>query len=298
MNRHVGKFSFALLFGLTLILAGCPTPGAPKTIKIEKMGWVLENLDTSYWSSGFDDATCFGWFAMPYTGDGIVLSDIEFIHIHQGDISWNIPPEADNVDIENKCIYIFNAWTSSLSPNGSVFPIGEFTFEVGLVNGESSTYILDVPRPGQTTSGTMGYVYTEDYGGAPGANYTPMLKRPVFVSDLLGGATIDISFSSNDPIFFTGHVDFYDNSNNWVGNSPAFRSYGSGIVAAFVNGGAALNNDGTPNALSLVSGDITFATGKTFGDIAKYRVTLTDGAQYLGTSSTFDCIAIGARTTF
>jgi hypothetical protein len=298
MSRHVRRISLTLLFGLTLILAGCPTPEAPKTIKIEKMGWVLENIDTSYWSSPFDDATCFGWFAIPYTGDGIVLSDIDYVHMHHGDLTWNISVDSDHVDLENKCIYVLHAWTGSLSPNGSVFPIGEITFEVGLVNDESATYVLDVPIPGQTTSGTKNYIYTEDFGGVPAANYTPMLKRPVFVSDLLGGATIDISFSSNDPIFFSGHVDFYDDSNNWVGNSPAFRSYGSGVIAAFVNGGAALNNDGTPNALSLVSGSISYATGKSFSNIAKYAVSLTDGAQYLGTSSTFDCIAIGARTTF
>jgi hypothetical protein len=280
------------------VLFGCSSPGAGgKKIQIVNTGWVLENLDTSYWTDGFNSATCFGWFDIVYTGDAISMSDIQYAraHLSGSSLYWDFPIDSSHVDLSRGHISSYHNYTTALSLNGSIFPIGLMEFEVALTNGNKATYSVDVPVPGQTSSNGKGYVYTpEDTGGLPNL-YTPMLKRPICTAQSKA-ASISLTFHSADPILFNGYVILYDATHVEVGVSPYFRN--SNVLSAFVNGGAQLYIDGTDNNVTLQPGDITYRTGKTYSDIREYIVVLTDGSQYPTAVHSFDCVAFGPRTSF
>jgi hypothetical protein len=295
MKRLLG---LGIICAVVATLIGCPAPGTKKSLTITDIGWVLENIDLSHWTDGFNSATCFGWFTIVYSGD-IAIDDIQYARFHKvGDPAyWSFPIDSTSVDIANRRIHSYLNYTTSIAANGSAFPIGQLEFEVGLRDGYTTSYVFDVPAPGQLTSGGKNVVYTEDYVGTPGTNYAAMIRRPNCTAQNKS-ATIGVSFNTSDALFFGGYVMFFDNADTVVGESSYFRAYGTGTVASFVNGGAGIYNNGGSNNLVIQPSDISFAPGKTFSDITKYSVRLTDGAQYLGTGHTFDCLSVGPTIAF
>jgi hypothetical protein len=299
MKNVLRRIALATICTIFSVLISCSEPGKDsKTVSITDIGWVLENIDFSYWTGGFNSATCFGWFSIGYSGD-ISISDIQYAQLHKvGTASyWSFPIDSSHVDTLHRRIHSHHNYTTSIAPNGSVFPIGQMEFEIGLNNGNTASYVFDVPAPGQVASGGKNAVFTEDYQGTPGTDYAAIVRRPNCTSQNKSG-TITISFSSNDSLVFNGYVVFYDNTNTAIGQSPYFCTYGTGTVASFVNGGATIYKDGTSNSLVLQPSDISYSPGKVYSDITKYSVRLSDGAQYLGTAHTYDCLAIGAIIAF
>lgn len=299
MKRILSGTSLAaVIIALSTIISCAPPGGGQKTISIRSVWWVLENIDTGYWTDGFDSATCFGWFSIEYAGD-IAISDIDYAEFHKVGDSWywSFPIDSTTVDTNRRVIQSFLNHSNVIASNGSVFPIGQIEFELVLRNGSSSKYVLDVPAPGQLSSAGKNYVYTEDFLGTPGSDYVAMLKRPSCLSQSRSGA-INVTFSCSDSKFFSGYIELYDSLNTVVGRSPYFRVYGTGAVASFINGGTTIWNNGSVNNVTLQQSDITFASGKSYSDVAKYSVKLSDGAQYLGTNFTYDCVSIGPKIAF
>jgi hypothetical protein len=285
----------------TLLLAGCPEPDT-RSIEITGVGWICENIDQSYWvSPPSPTRTQFMNFQIYYSGSDIEASDIETAIFRCQGVSgyWSFNLDPSNVDTTAKIIGVGGDrfYSSSLSTNGSVCPIGPTTFEVTLKNGSVSNFVLTVPPPNSDTWTTQTCVYNEDYTGSILSGYVPMLERAAVSSRNKTGTTATIQFTANDPTLFSGYVWFYDSSGNYVGRSNYLRSYGSGANPTFVNGGSGLNNNGA-NTLSIQAGDVLFQSGRTFSDIANFHVVLTDGNQYLGTSYTYDCRSIGAYLAF
>ena len=299
MKRILKGLGLVAMCVAVAVTTSCAPPGGgQKSITISRIGWVLENIDLGYWTDGFNSATCFGWFSIGYTGD-IAVGDIDYAEFHKvGDTwYWSFPIDSTTVDTNNRVIHSYLNYSDVLSSNGSVFPIGQLEFEVVLRSGSSARYVFDVPAPGQLSSAGKNYVYTEDYLGTPGFDYAAMLKRPNCLSQSKSG-TINASFSCNDSMFFGGYMEFYDSLNAVVGWSPYFRAYGSGVVASFINSGSGIWNNGSVNSATLQPSDIAFVTGKSYSDIVKYSVKLSDGAQYIGTTQTYDCLSIGPRIAF
>lgn len=300
MKKNIAKCAIAILCGLLLFLAACTPSGNSKEIQITGIGWVYINADVSYWSDGFSAATCFAFFDISYAGDDIGINDISYAKFHKvGDLkSWSFPIDSTYVDVSRKKIRSYWNYTTDIASNGSAFPIGALDFEVGLSNGRVSSYTFDVPAPGQLDSFGNEVTYNEDYAGAKPANYVPMIKRASVVSYSKVGGSINVGFTTNDPLFYSGNVTFYDSSGNEVGNTNYMRAYGTGTIAAFVNGGLSLYNNGTTNNVSLTASDINFVNGKSYGDIAKFRIFASDGLQYLGTTHTYDCYSAAELRTF
>jgi hypothetical protein len=300
MKKNIIKFVVAILCGYLLLIAGCAPSGSSKEIQITGIGWVYLNADVSFWSDGFSAATCLAFFDIRYSGDDIGIKDISYAKFHRaGDpTSWSFPIDSTHVDASRKIISSYWNYTTDIANNGSAFPIGPLDFEVGLTNGQVNSYTFDVPSPGQLGSFGKEVTYNEDYVGAKPANYAPIVKRASVVSYSKVGGSISIGFTTNDPLFYSGNVTFYDSSGNQVGNTNYMRAYGTGTIASFVNGGLSLYKDGTTNNVSLTASDINFAAGKSYGDIAKFRVFASDGLQYLGTTHTYDCYSAGELKTF
>ncbi len=286
----LASLSFAYLFG-------CNFAAPQKQVSINGIGWVYENIDPSYWSDGFSLATCFAGFSISYTGDNIAIEDIDFVRWHRtGEgLYYNFPIDEAHVDTTSNIISSDLFFSNDLTSNGSAMPIGTLTFEIGLTNSKVSNFTFDVPAPGQGISGGNTVTYTEDYQDTILSGYVPMLKRPIVDMQTNNGSTILIAFHSNDPIYYNGFVIFYNSANELVARSPFFRIWVSGEIISIFDG---IYNDGRWNSIRLMDVDLTFETGKGFDDITKYRVILTDGAQYAGTGYTYDCLAIGALTSF
>ena len=301
MKAIKNGFAALILCCVLLLLATCTSPTtANKQIQIVDIGWVYLNADFSYWNDGFSAATCSAYFWIYYSGDEISIADIEYARCHmpndQG--SWDFPVDSGHLDVSRKVIHSNWNYTTDIASNGSAFPIGDMVFEIGLRGGSAVSYTFSIPAPGQLASGGKTVTYTEDYADTKQSNYVAMLKRPVSISHSKSGSSIDIAFQSTDPIFFSGNVEFYDIANNRVGGTAYFRAYGTGAIASYVNGGGNLDNTGVQNNLSITSADISYETGKGYADIAKYRIFLSDGFQYLGTAHTYDCYSVGPLTTF
>jgi hypothetical protein len=160
-----------------IVLSACPNEPTQE-LEIRGIGWVYENIDTSYWSDGFDLATCFAHFTIAYSGDSVDVSDIEYARWHQsGDQKkWNFPIDEYHVDTTNGLISSDLWYSTDIASNGSAFPIGTFVFEIGLADGYTTSYTFDVPAPGQTVSGGSSATYNEDYTGTVYPTYVPMVS--------------------------------------------------------------------------------------------------------------------------
>ena len=278
------------------IMVSCTTD--EKTIEITDIGWFYENIDTSYWTDSFDDATLFSYFEIVYEGSDISLDDIEYaVFIHDSLIFWSFPLDEDHFYPDNKLITSYSNYSTNWSSNGSVLPIGPINFEVKLTNGHRTIYIFNVPAPGSTSTNGKEYVYNEDYASTVLSSYTPMIPR-ANISSGSKTSTIDITFSVSDPNVFNGYILFYDTTNNYVGISEIFRDWESGDLSTVMNGGIVFNVNGIPNSIQLSAGNIVFESGYDFNDIDHFHLVLTDGFQHLNKSFTYDYKSISVRRYF
>lgn len=290
--KNLLKKTLLLIF-VMITLYSCPDPATLQTIEIEGIGWYIENIDDSFWSDGFDGSSCFISFYLHYTGDSITYSDIESVTVDDGSGGWDLTIGPDDINTEDNTIALILLYGSAHR-----IKIGNYDFEVILTNGETASYSFTVPAPGSTSTNGDDYVYTEDYSGTIGSNYSTMLKRATNISGTKNASDLNISFSVSDSRVFNGWVYFFDSSDNYVGASDYFRSYSSSSISSFINGGAGIYNNNSINNLTLPSGDITFASGQAFSDISRYFIVLTDGNQYANQQSTYDTNSIAAKNIF
>ena len=293
-------FCFFLFISCNLASSG-DSPN--KEIEISQIYWIYENVDYSYWSDGFTDATCFAVFGIKYSGDNISYSDIEYAeYSFDNSKYWSFRLTEENIDSENKRINASDVmhYDGDSPANGNVFYIGSMTFEVKLKNGHVATYDFTVPAPGSTSTDGNRYVYTEDYTGTVYSNYTPMIKRANILSQSKS-TNISINFNTSDSLFYSGYVWFYDSSETYIGRTNYFRDYETGAIASFINSGSSLNTDGSNNVLDINSDYIIYNDGKSstdFNSISQFRIVLTDGIQYSGSSAKYDCRSIGELISF
>jgi hypothetical protein len=285
-----------------IILVSCTSPSENLAIEITDIGWMYENIDYLFWTSPSYTASCYGQFFIYYTGSEITalnLQSVEMNHIYSGR-TWNFNLDPSNIDITNHCIGVFpnRFYSSYLSSNGSVFPIGPFLFTIILTNGNECTFTFDAPAPGSLTSNSKQFIFNEDYSGTIDSNYIQTIKKATIGTRTKDASSIQINFTINDPLFYNGFIWFYDNSNTYIGKTSYFRIIGTGALSTIINGGSTLYTDGNNNVVNLQSSNITFFSGYSFSQITKFAIVLTDGAQYAGTNHTYDCRSITATTSF
>jgi hypothetical protein len=268
------------------------------TVTVTGVGWYEENIDLSNWASPPPSGeTAFYDFFIHYSGD-IAFTDIQYARVTApGGYYWTINRDARLFDAASKTIGGWGRWYAS---QPGVLPIGPLQVEVKLTNGVTSTYTANIPAPGNLTAGSFTTMYTEDVTLPPAAS-APMVKRAtVGATGTVTAASqaISLTFSVNDAKVHNGHVWFYDAAGNYVAGSFYFRNPATGLVNSSLPGGLA--TDGTVNALSIQAADVLFQAGASLGQIARFQVVLTDGAQYgLNTSgrASFDCRSISAFGT-
>jgi len=294
------KIMAVLLFLGSVLFMGCPTPvdpNADKTISINGIGWVMENVDQGFFipSVGLNEVA--GVFDLHWTGSAISNSDISYATMSSAatpGYHWTFP--SSGYDAANQTLYSGRFYTEYYASNRSVFPIGLMNFTIGLTNGKTATYAFNIPDPASTTASSGNLIYNENYSGSPASNYKRIISRPTNISHT-SGATKSVTFTLNDPQFYNGYLWLYDGSDNYVGITEFFRVDASGNLSSMM-GGSLLNTISTTNTVTFDTTKVTYESGKTWADVVRFVLVTTDGEQFKPTKNSFDCRSISGRYTF
>jgi hypothetical protein len=273
------------------------SPPGP-SLTIIGLGWYEESIDPSFWTSPPPyGQTAFYDFWIHYSGE-IAYGDILTARVYAPNGAyWTLNRNATFFSAANKTIGGWGRWYGS-PPN--LLPLGTMRAEVTLTNGQVATYSQVIPAPASAVVGSSTSMYSEDLLSPP-PNSTPMIQRATMgaINTLTATSqTISIAFSVADSRVYSGFVWLYDAADSYLGGFFAFRDPWTGSIASQL--GAALHTDGTANILTLGPADLLLNTGVTFGQIAKVRVVLTDGAQYapqVDGHLRYDCRSVGPGTS-
>ena len=261
------------------LLAGCGSTPASPGLAITQLEVVSENIDPSFWSRPLAcGQTAFFDFFLHYQGD-IAFRDIAWARVFPvgGFHAWDVAPDEAFVDTTARIIGGWGHWYDGYDPN--VLPLGDLQADVVLSNGDEAIAHALVPAPGSSTAG-VNTMFNEDVVPAPGAS-APMIRRASLgaaSSSTAATQTLQLTFSVTDPNVYNGFVWLLDAAGRFVGASAPFRDPVSGLLDPALGG--QLATDGSVNTVTLPASSLAMEGGATFGQIARYRVVLTDGAQY------------------
>lgn len=320
MSICAKSISVAVLM-LTLLLAACggttdtvpktptPVPETPipetptpqKEVSIERLGWILENRDSSRTSSG---ATALLRPSVKFADTGLEASDFASIKITSPTgTSWPYDEASDfeeRFDSENDVFYFFSLYASSLD-GGSYVALGNYTVDVVLKNGNTATKTLLVPAPASSETDGYAFAYTENYANAanPPSDYIALPKRATVESATLDSRTsqLDVAFSVTDDRIYSGWLRLYNAEGEYIGYTEDFRDYEEGTIMSQLNSGTTFFTDGAANTLSVSADQLDFFEPEidSFADVASVLVVLTDGEQYAGTDSFFDTMSTSSK---
>jgi hypothetical protein len=280
-----------------------------KKITITKVGWVIENIPASYWSStATNKPTCCYGFWIYYDGDNISLSDITSAKITiPGSGTWTIPLSSSTFDSQKKVIGNGgNFWWSS---NIHALPLFKLTAKVELSNGNTASCEFTTHTPGRINppnynSNDFYYTYTTEDTTGLSSYYIPTLSRSIPSTvpgnNIKGVSSLTVKFTITDSNAYNGYLWLYDSSNNYIGYSKRFINTTTGNPESYLNNGSSLVNTGTQNTVTINDSDITYSGTKTFNDISKFSVLILDGAQFksAGNYSSYDYRSRSELTSF
>ncbi len=283
---------------LAALILGAASCGMKKSVEITSVGWVIENIDRNFWSNPPSSNRLGIRFYVNYSCIGCDDSDLRSLLVTAPDGTyWDIALDSSDIDAEDDYV------TVSLVDNRDNYTtmmLGEYEFELEVDGGGKGLSSLNVPAPGSTSSSGKTRVYSENFTGTVTSSYAATVRRGVF-----GGVfTIDtdslsFTFSTTSALCFSGWVYLYDESGTYIGRTPPFRAYDTDAVADFLNGGThAVYTDGTANAVDIAFDQMVFLSGYSAADLGQIALVLTDGAQYMGSPSTYDCMSLTAREIF
>jgi hypothetical protein len=284
-----GKSVF-LLLGLIMLLAlaGC-TVNQPPSFSYDP-GWVVENIDQSYWTST-QPGEIFGDFWV-YVTDPDGVADIAYVSVTDPKgTEFVLQDTATGVSHYNSTQDYFGGWVRYYTggqPN--TFQLGSYDVLVRDSAQHEIHQSFVVTAPGSSTSST-GFLY-DSYWSFTGTGIAALAKASLTAASNSSG-TITVTFNVTDSNVWNGYIWFYDASDNYVAGTDFLRD-----IAAKINGGIGFYNDGTSNTVTLQASDLADLT-QSFADIAGARVVMTDGYQYHPThDSWYDHRSISANRTF
>lgn len=295
------KRILCLLVLITLGIASCSNPTSNPTViapaTLTKVGWIVENIDSTFWSGTAPSGHLFYDFTLYYNGN-LSVSDISSARVYLANGNyWTLNPSS----YLNTSTQSIGGYTRFyLTANGNQLPTGSLRAVLIFANGTSSALNFYTHEPGSTTY-TYGQVKSED--DLVTANCAAALKRPT-VTSAVKSSTLLVTFSLNDSNFYNGWVWLYDSSRNYLGRSPYFRSTSTGVVTSYVNSNSGiLYNSGTSNTVTFALNDITPAAGTNLSSLTNvYSCILVaqDGSQYAcsGNFNNYDYRALSSLKIF
>ncbi len=245
---------------------------AADRLTVEITGWVIDNIDKSYWTKwGYTDVWGTAFFNIwVEANDPDGIDDITYVEVSDPEgWYWVLRDSSTGIDLYDPEGGFFGGWRlwySSSYPN-AVY-LGQYTALVRDSDGNEATDTQFFSRPGSTSGN--GFVYSEDYKGITTGGIE-MIKRANIISKTKEADDITIEFQVDDSRVFNGFIWFYDSSAEHITWSGYFKNT--------INGGAGLNVDGTTNTLVIQSSDLDLGSF-IWGDISGFHVVLGDGIQY------------------
>ena len=286
----------ALISAFTLV--SCPLPTG---IGIKSIDWVIENVDQSYSESS--DFSARIYFDIYFETPGPTANDIASVYIKPlvGDIWWNLedPDKISKAYNAEKNYLSRRLYSSYLSTNGSILPVGIYDFTVTYSDGSVAKSSLLVPAPGSIVAGSTSYVYAEGYEDAlnPPSGYAALPLQADNITAVRSASELTIKFSVTDDKIYNGIVWFYDSEQAYIGPTDWFRDFSTGSVSSVLNN-EELHNDGAENTLTLLESDIRFEEGKGMNDIDSLFIMLSDGRQYASNGNRYyDTRSISEKMT-
>ncbi len=308
-----GKLTNLFVLLLLVFMLSCENESSDSekesSVKITKLGWVIENMDPSYWIDTVE-STCFYNFWIHYDSSAVItVNDIEYARVcfegspdSEDSYWWGYDLEANPelLNSERKCIGGWYRWyTYDYSYNGSMLPIGKLIASIKLKGEEPATFELIVPAPGSLTSGNYRYTYTENYNGSIPSFITPMIQKADVVSGSVDLSTekVSISFKTGDERVYNGWVWFYNANGKTVGNTKEmFRNFETKIFTSLLNNGNGVYYNNTANLIEVTKDNIVLNSPYTFADIKYAIIILTDGMQYSDDSvKGYDCRSLSKK---
>jgi hypothetical protein len=276
------------LFCLMSCKEADPISPESKSAQIEHIGWIYSNAPADYNSGRLTlDISLY------YSGASLQPADISSLKITISDMTWDISVGSSNF-IDSLHVIRFGIFSTALSDNASVLPIGSFTFDLELSNGFTVSKTVVFPAPGSLSVDGYSFIYTEDYSAGVPNTFAKMIQRPIPNSISKNNDTIKISFTCDDKLFYNGYIWFFNSAGKYVGLSSYFRNNATKALSNTINNGSVLYSDGmTQNVLTLSQQNCSIYSPFSFNDIYSMRIVITDGIQYKDSSGhTYDCRAI------
>ncbi len=256
--------------------------------------WKISNIDWTIGNWAPYDNSAYLFMSIYFDNPGPVSSDIESFRISPPNGTYWFYDQQDQIDERlkttddgNNYIDLRGLYSSHISYNGSVLPIGTYIINVKYKNGNFDRSSFLVPAPGSTTTNGKEFVYTEDYYGYydPPDTHVALPSRATIVSAVYTevSSEITIEFTVQDDIIYDGLVIFYDSADpdpEYIAVSSLFRDSKTKEINTVLNGGNSFHIDNNKNTVVLTEDNIKFEDGKAMNDIAQIRLELHDGKQY------------------
>ena len=280
-----------LCFLLALSFASCDNGSSAssiskdKTISIKSVGYVLENIDRTFWYSwpGDNYNTVFLSIWVYFNETDITANDIRNVIITDPDGDyWSYTGSKEikeNLNINRKYFGGWTRYTGGKGLNPNLNKIGYYTAEITLKNGKSSSYRFKVKSPGMDRINNDQFTYSEDYP-SPDHTMAPMPKKAIVTASTKSTDTINIDFTIDQSMISNGYATFYDANNNSVGRTHDFLLMPSETPMQIINEGKGFYINGDTNKLTVQGQNISFFEGKSFADIDNFHIILIDGKQY------------------
>lgn len=259
-----------------------------KTVTIDSLGWLLIN-ETKDDDEDLDDNSVKIVFYIRLAEDDIEGTDISSLEVTSdvGDTSWNIEDFDDRYDGDIITVRLYR------SSYPDLMPIGNYTFDITLTNGNSDSYVFNVPAPNSTTIDEFKYIYNEDYISSHSDLSSEYVQLPQRAGNIDGDynindETLTIDFSINQSIIYNGTVLLY-NDGTYIGYTTYFRDFTTGKVNSLTNSGEDYYVNGESNTINITDSDVTFTESPySISDITSFIIMLTDGYQYEGNEYSYD----------
>lgn len=269
-----------------------------KTVTIDSIGWILVN-ESKDADEEIDDHSVKIWFNIYLEEDDIEATDISSFEI-TSDVSgfyWNIKDIGDKYDSGKLNVRLY---VSSLPDQ---MPIGDYTFDITLTNGNTDTYVFNVPAPNSITTNGCKYIYNEDYEISNGNIPSGMVQLPMR-ANIVGGnysssdETLTVEFRVNQSIIYNGFILLYNDDDTYIGYTTSFRDFTTGVVNSISNSGVDYYVNDDLNTIKITESDVTFFDSSyTLSDATAFCICLTDGNQYAGIRQSYDSCSYTSNYT-
>lgn len=266
-------FGFLLLFFVLSVVGGCSNDdsGSKNSIEITSDGFYIENIDTGFWSSNPPSATMFLTLFINYPAN-LDENDISVVEASSPDeYVWKLYPDDLYIDTDYRYIKLSRLWNDYDSARVN---LGEWKVTLTLKDGSTGSCTIVVGEPNSATGPVSEYATSE----MPGTNDVAAISVPSINSAVYDSSSdkLTITFTVNDSRVRNGFIWFYDDFDEYVGNTDFFKNENGVLSSIFTS----FKTDGTLNTATIALNDFDEKTISSLAEVKSFCIIVTDGAQY------------------